>query len=103
MTARAAIGITLALSLAWAQPTPRSDNPVQNLSLVALDSHGQPVTDLTADDFVINDAGKDRKVAFVRHIERRLAAGAALGPGEFSNRGERNIPHATVILLDMMN
>jgi hypothetical protein len=69
---------------------------------VALDSRGQPVTDLTADEIAIND-GKTPKVAFMRHIERRLAPGANLGPNEYSNRAGRVIPHATVILLDMMN
>jgi VWFA-related protein len=100
----------LALSLACLQAgfvhaaqSPQAEPPIRNLSLVALDSRGQPVNDLTADDFVISDAGKSRKVAFVRHIERRLAPAQTLEPGEVSNRSGRVIPHATVILLDLMN
>lgn len=79
------------------------ETPIRNLSLVALDSRGQPVNDLTMDEITINEGGKTRKVAFMRHIERRLAPGAKLSPNEYSNRAGRVIPHATVILLDMMN
>lgn len=80
-----------------------SEVPVVNLNVVALDSHGQPVTDLTAADFEIADAGKARAIAYIRHIDRRLAAMPAPGPNEFSNRTGAVIPHATVILLDLMN
>ncbi len=82
---------------------PQPEVPIRNLSLVALDSRGQPVIDLTADEITINDGGKPRKVAFIRHIERRLAPGANLAPNEYSNRAGHVIPHATVILLDLMN
>lgn len=99
--------IALALTFAFV-PVQRAqgqqpETPLVNLSAVALDIHSQPVTDLTADDFEISDAGKPRKIAFLRHIERRLTPGPALAPGEVSNRTELNIPHATVILLDLMN
>lgn len=73
------------------------------LSVVALDSHGQPVGDLTAGDFEIADAGKPQKVAIFRHSESKLTQAAPPGAGEFSNRGAANVQHATVILLDLLN
>jgi VWFA-related protein len=75
------------LALAAASLSAQTDVPIQNLSLVAFDAHGQPVNDLKADEIVVTDAGKSRKVAFLRRIER----------------GRSKIPHATVILLDLMN
>jgi VWFA-related protein len=72
-------------------------------SLVALDSQGQPVGDLTAGDFEIADAGKKQKVAIFRHGEGKLQQAGPLGPGEFSNRAAANVPHATLILLDLLN
>jgi len=71
--------------------------------VVALDSHGQPVGDLTAGDFEIADAGKPQKVAIFRHSESKLTQAAPPGAGEFSNRGAANVQHATVILLDLLN
>ncbi len=90
------------LGLSEAVATP-PEAPIRSLSLVAVDSRNQPVSGLTADDFEVLDGGKPRKVAFVRHIERRLAPSAGLEPDEFSNRTGQAIPHATVILLDLMN
>lgn len=72
-------------------------------SAVALDSHGQPVGDLTADDFRITDAGKPQKVAVFRHSDSKLQQVPPLGPGEFSNRTAANVPHATLILFDLLN
>jgi VWFA-related protein len=102
---RTAIGLTFILTLACAQAAeaPQSDNTIVNLSVVALDNRGQPVNDLTAADFEVIDAGKPRKVAFLNHIDRRLSPGPALAANEFSNRRGSDIPHATVILLDLMN
>ncbi|MDE3195782.1 MAG: hypothetical protein KGN84_05535, partial [Acidobacteriota bacterium] len=78
------------------------DTPVINLNVVALDGHDQPVTDLTAADFTIADGGKTREIAYLRHVDRRLAAEPAPGTNEFSNRAGKVIPHATVIFLDLM-
>jgi VWFA-related protein len=105
MIVRIVIGLALTLAFVPLRGAEgqQPEIPVMNLSVVALDSSGQPVNDLTADDFEIEDAGKPRKIAFLRHIERRLAPGPALAPGQVSNRNGLNIPHATVILLDLMN
>jgi hypothetical protein len=42
----------------------QSDLKLVDLDVVAFDSHGQPVTDLTADDFQITDAGKPQTISF---------------------------------------
>jgi VWFA-related protein len=73
------------------------------LSVVALDSRGQPVGDLTAGDFEISDSGKPQKVAIFRHADGRLQQAPPLAPGEYSNRAAGNLPYATVILLDLLN
>jgi VWFA-related protein len=97
------LAVTLALACMRGAGGQQPENSVVNLSVVALDNRGQPVNDLTEDDFEVIDAGKPRKIAFARHIDRRLTQTPTTGPNEFSNRARFNIPHATVILLDLMN
>jgi VWFA-related protein len=95
-----------ALAMAWGQlPGPQGAVPrkLVNLNVVALDNHDQPVTDLTAADLQVTDAGKAQPVVFFRHNDERLQAQAALAPGEFSNRQGGKGSHATVILLDRLN
>ena len=74
-----------------------------DLNIVALDNHAQPVTDLTLDDFQVTDAGKPQKLVFFRHRDGSLWQAPHLAPNEFSNRAGSGIPHATVILFDLMN
>lgn len=69
-----ALGI---LACAFAQP------PLKKLNVVALDSHGQPATDLHAKDFQVFEDGKARQIASFR----------------FTGRG----PHPTVILMDFLS
>lgn len=73
------------------------------LSVVAMDAHGQPVGDLAAGEFQITDAGKAQKVAVFRHSDSKLQQAAPLRPGEYSNRAAANVPHATLILFDLLN
>lgn len=82
------------------QPPPAAG--LVNLNVVALDAKGQAVTDLTAADFKVADNGKPQTIATFR---RRDAAASPppLGPRQFSNRYSGGIPHATVILFDLMN
>ncbi len=74
-----------------------------NLNVVALDEHKQPVTDLMADDFQITDAGKSQKIVFFRRRDESRWESPHLAPKEFSNRTSAGIPHATVILFDLLN
>ena len=68
---------------------------------VALDASGQPVTDLTADDFKIVDQNKAQTI-YTFHGPRNEPA-AKLDLLEFSNRTSGVTPHTTVILFDMIN
>ena len=79
------------------------DGRMVDLNVVAVDSHGQPVTDLTRDEFRVTDSGKPQSIAFFHHRDSGLAQAPPLGPNEFSNRGRANIPRATLILFDLLN
>jgi VWFA-related protein len=96
---RVVFTLALAASGLLAQaPTP---GPLVRLDLVALDAGGQPVTDLTADDFKIVDQNKAQTI-FTFHEPRNHPA-APLDSLEFSNRTSGVAPHITVILFDLMN
>ena len=73
------------------------------LNVVALDSHGQTVRDLTSGDFKILDHGKPRKIVVFRRNERKLQAPEHLDANTFSNRSAAGPRHATVILFDLLN
>ena len=91
---------------AYAQlPKPEGSVPrkLVNLNVVALDAHDQPVTDLTAADLQVTDAGKAQPIVFFRHNDERLQATAAPAAGEFSNRAGVKQAHATAILFDRLN
>jgi VWFA-related protein len=91
--------LALAASGLLAQaPTP---GPLVRLYPVALDASGQPVTDLTADDFKIVDQTKAQTIlAFHKPRNEPAVPHDVL---EFSNRTSGATPHATVILFDMIN
>jgi len=97
------IAIGLAVAFAALRADDSSELRLLNLDVVALDNHGQPVTDLTIDDFQISDANKPQKVAFFRHKDSTQWQVPKLGPNEFSNRTGSSILNATVILFDLMN
>src|ERR1700734_1472410 len=78
----AVIGVAL---LAGKQ-TPDSTAPLVNLNVTAVDSHGQPVADLRAEDFRIFDNGTPRKVEQLRPVPREGLA-----------------PAPTFILIDLLN
>jgi len=68
---------------------------------VALDSNGQPVTDLTADDFKIADQTKSETVfAFHKPGHEMFGSPDVL---TFTNRASAATPHTTVILFDMID
>jgi VWFA-related protein len=96
---KAVFVLTLAASALLAQaPT---SGPLLRLYPVAVDANGQPVTDLTADDFKIVDQTKaDTIVAFRKPRNEAAATHDVL---EFSNRPSGTMPHAAVILFDMIN
>ena len=123
-SAKAVVAWLLSAVLVIAQtpvppPQPGAEPPIARvttrliqLNVVAQDRHGNPVTDLTKDDFVLKDAGKEQKIA-VFAMERsdaipasvggHVVAGQTLPPHTFTNRVERKIGNVTVILFDMLN
>ena len=95
---RVALTLIMAASGLLAQaPTP---GPLIRLYPVAVDAGGQPVTDLTADDFKITDQNRPETIFAFR--KPRTEAAPKLDVLEFSNRTSTR-PHTTVILFDMIN
>jgi VWFA-related protein len=91
---------------AFAPQRPQEPPPpaaMVNLNVVALDSKGQSVTDLTAADFKISDNGKPQTIASFRRRDAAPAAARPLAPRQYSNRSASGARHATVILFDLMN
>jgi VWFA-related protein len=97
---RIVIGLAIAFAL-HAEDSP--DLRLLNLDVIAVDNHGQPVNDLTADDFQIADANKPQKIVFFRHKDSTQWQVPSPAPNEFSNRGSSSVSRATVILFDLMN
>ena len=97
----------MAASLLLAQaPAPSAGNSTEaapaalvGLEVVAVDSSGQPVTDLTADDLKVTDQGKPEAIVCFR---RNQAEVASLKPGEYSNRSAAP-HHSAVVLFDLLN
>ena len=95
-----------AIALALPPQRPAQAPPPEaqvNLNIVALDSKGQSVMDLSAADFRVSDNGKAQNIATFRRRESRLSPAETLGPRQYSNRAGNAIPHATVILFDQLN
>ena len=107
----------LIASVALADPQTANVAPVTTLhaearvvqiDVVATDSHGKPVTDLSKQDFTITDRGKPRVIDIfsLNRGESTPQAPSPSSPGVFSNRnaGPPNLPgHSTVIVLDQLN
>lgn len=87
-------------SLLWAQvPAPNANTAgLVRLSVAALNSNGEPVLDMKAEDFQVSDQGKPQRIVFFRGKANALP----LGPNEHSNRTGAP-PHYTVILFDLLN
>jgi VWFA-related protein len=85
--------------LAFAQP----DAPLIKLNVVAVDSRGQSVGDLTRDDFQVFDNGKLQHIASFRRNDVKALRSAPPQPDEHSNRAGMPLSRATVILFDLLN
>ena len=103
LIARAVLAFALVATPLFAD-TPAPPEPrLVDLRVLALDNNGQAVTYLTAADFQVTDGGKPQKVALLRYNNTAARHTPNLGLNEVSNRGSGEIPHATVILFDLMN
>ncbi len=85
----------------------RSTTRLVQVTIVAKDKKGKFVTDLTKDDFIVEDNGKPQDVRFFNfHAAGKAPAPAAVEPGVFSNRyaeRARLSGGVTVIVLDSLN
>lgn len=78
-----------------------------DFTVVAVDNHGQPVTDLTSDDFQVADNGKRQQIAWFHPAGSKSQMPVAAA-GELSNRSaatnnlSANRP-VTFILFDLLN
>ena len=97
---RVVFTLALAASGLLAQaPTP---GRLVRLYPVAFDANGQPVTDLTADDFKIVDQTKAGNDPRFPQAQERAGPAAARCSG-ILQPDVRGTPHTTVILFDMIN
>ena len=95
----------IAIGFALACASLRSDSPdlrMQFLDVIAIDSRGEPVRDLTQADFEITDANKPQKIALFRNRDANQWRVPQLTPHEFSNRTNTGVPHATILLLVLL-
>ena len=77
MISRIAIGLFSILAVLRADDS-ASEPKLINLNVIAVDNHGQPVNDLSSDDFEVSDAGSGRKLpSFV--TTKAIAAGPIAG------------------------
>jgi len=97
------IGCAALAAVALLAQAPAAPSGLIRLSVAALDSGGEPVTDLKPADFQIADQNKPQKIAFFRVNSSAPMQGASLGPHEVTNRPGKVLPHSTVILFDLLN
>ena len=93
------------------QPTFRSGVRLVNVTVVAHDSAGRPVTSLTASDFQVFEDGTEQTIEVFamdtdRPVQTASAAAPALAPAPnlFTNRKQtRDGGGVTVVLFDRLN
>ena len=95
------VGFALVVSACALLAQAPSPGRLVRLYPVAVDANGQPVNDLTADDFKITDQNKPETVlAFHKPGHDKPPAGDIL---TFANRASGVTPHNTVMVFDLMN
>lgn len=94
------------------QPTFRSSVRLVNVTVIAHDSAGRPVTNLTAADFQVFEDGREEKVEVfaiesdhpVQTASAALPSSATVAPNIFTNRRQtRDGGGVTVVLFDRLN
>jgi VWFA-related protein len=83
---------------------------IVNVNVIATDRKGNPVTDLSKEDFVVKDNGKERPISLFS-LERTDTAGAraeakpktALPAGTFTNHVSESTTGVTIFLFDGLN
>ncbi len=80
----------------------RTETRLVEISVVAQDSSGRAVTDLSRNDFTLYDNGKPVSIDEFSAVSLRRAPAEMLPPNTFSNR-VGGLPIITVVLLDGLN
>ncbi len=81
----------------------RVETRLVEVSVVARDSHGQAIKNLTKDDFKLYDNGKEIPIEVFSGLPATPTAVEPLPPNVFSNRVQGAQPIVTVVLLDGLN
>ncbi len=81
----------------------RVETRLVEVSVVARDSHGQAIKNLTKDDFKLYDNGKEIPIEVFSGLPPTSTAVETLPPNVFSNRVQGALPSVTVVLLDGLN
>jgi hypothetical protein len=108
------IAVVMMTSRASTQSPPAEEIPapavrvvthVVLVDVVVTDKKGEPVPQLGADDFVLEENGKLQKIASVPAPKEAFTGVPTLPPGVYSNRPQYRSPGGpiTVILLDALN
>lgn len=99
------VGICSAASLgAQALDLPgKTPAPQVHLNVVAKDSHGQAMMDLTRDDFQVYEGSKPQRIISFRRNEPSVKRTLQAAPGEYSNRSGAPTVPVRVILFDLLN
>ena len=87
-------------------PTIRVSTHLVLVDIVLTDKHGKPITGLHPEDFVIQEKGKNQKIAFFTSPGESLKQpGPQLPPGIYSNKPEYRSPGGplVILLLDAAN
>src|SRR5215471_16732536 len=109
MVVRALIALLLAGSVADQRPEPiRINVQLVEINVVALDKTGEPVVDLTKNDFEILDNGKPQEVRFFALETKSQPSVPPVPPPEhvFSNKTLGKVaiaPGVSVVLFDLLN
>lgn len=85
----------------------KTTSHIVNVNVVAVDKHGNPVTDLKRDDFIVSDNGKRREIALfsLEASEGKTSSPRAPSatPLPFTDRVEQGPAGVTIILFDCLN
>src|SRR5258708_1995990 len=86
-------------------PTIRVTTHMVLVDVVVTDKQGKPVTGLRAEDFALEEKGKEQKIASFTASAGAAPAPEPLPPGIYTNRAQYRSPGGpiTVLLLDALN
>lgn len=93
-----------AIAQSPAEPTFRAGAELVQVSVVAQDNAGKPVTDLRLEDFQILDNGMPRAIRLFLLQQSEARAHSTTAPGVFTNRPDRDRTSAwSILLFDNLN